>query len=205
MSKKVIMPGWRIGPAEIDLYIKEKLNSPYEILYENMVKGIDPLLQCNYGGDNDCTLTSITTVLAFMTHQDVNKIYNDVERVAKKYFYNPSTTGTIPIFISSIMNTLAKMYNLPVKSLTKYFKDVQFNYKGIMNKINKNVPVIINITNDGRNCYRNHSILIVGYREYIGTDSTARMLVVYDNWYDQVSYVDYDLLKLCSINYYKEL
>lgn len=206
MSKLIIMPGWRLGPQEINTYVTEKCKySFFDTISEQRISGIQPLLQENYGGDNDCTLTSITTILSWVTNQDPQSIYDTVEQIAKKYFYNAKTTGTIPLFIKGIMNKLAIKYNISAKCLSKYFKDVQFNYAGIKNKINKNVPVILNINNDGRNCYKNHSVLIVGYKEVMCGSQTVRLLLVYDNWYDDISYIDYDMLKICSVNYYKEI
>ena len=48
-----------------------------------------PLLQSDYGEANDCTLTSITTVIhSWLPSLDVNMIYNQVENIAKQYGYS---------------------------------------------------------------------------------------------------------------------
>ena len=57
---------------------------------------------------------------------------------------------------------------------------------------------------DGRNYYSNHSVLIVGYREYPLNNSkkAIRFLIVQDNWNKNVSFIDYDKLSIVSsINY----
>ena len=56
------------------------------------------------------------------------------------------------------------------------------------------------MNNDGRNYYINHSVIIVGYMEYT---SNCKMLIVYDNWDESVSYIDFNKLsKISCINYF---
>ena len=155
-----------------------------------------PLLQKNYGGPNDCTLTSITALGSFKEKyaRPIKGVYLLVEKVAKNYFYSAEKFGTIPVFIKYIINK-----TFSVNSHSHYGKGVGFNWNTIKQNINNNVPMILSLWNDGRNYYTQHSIIIIGYREY----ANAKMLAVYDNWYDSVSYVDYNKLSTIScINYF---
>ena len=47
---------------------------------------------------------------------------------------------------------------------------------------------------DGLEYYKNHSVLIVGYLQTVD----KKMLVIYDNWFKSVSYIDYDKLSVIS-------
>ena len=125
---------------------------------------------------------------------DNETTYNQVVEVANKYFYSPNKFGTIPIFIKKIIDEV-----FYVKSHAKYLKNVGFNWQTIKTQIKNRNPMVLSITNDGRNYYQAHSITIIGYKEY--TD--AKFLMVYDNWYESIGYVDYNLLGTsCCINYF---
>ena len=61
--------------------------------------------------------------------------------------------------------------------------------------------------NDGRNYYKNHSIVILGYETFRlkaddGKIKNVDMLIIYDNWSKNIGYVDYDLVsEISCINY----
>ena len=61
------------------------------------------------------------------------------------------------------------------------------------------ITMVLSLWNDGRNYYKNHSVIIVGFNEF----KTKKILTVYDNWHETLSYIDYDKLSIIScINYF---
>ena len=195
----------RLHTANVEEYLKKKYNATTVKQSSFKVLNIAPLVQNDYGEANDCTLTSITTCVNYYTgsQNDINAIYNYVEKIAKKYGYR-GNMGTFPLFIQCIYNEVLKKFPCSKKKTAQgYLKGVGFNFNTLKNIINKQNPIVLSINNDGRNYYQNHSITIVGYRTYkIDNKHTANMLVVYDNWYKQESLLDYDILPvIASINY----
>jgi hypothetical protein len=61
----------------------------------------------------------------------------------------------------------------------------------------------LNIHNDGRDYYKNHSVVVVGFVTYqIDGGKQIHMIAVYDNWTNSIGYVDYQKLsKISSVNY----
>ena len=154
------------------------------------------LLQRNYGGLNDCTLTSITyCIYKKYKNKMVNDIYNRVEAAAKKFFYNEKI-GTIPFFINKI---IGEAYN--INSTGKMVKNVGFNAKKIVDVVEKQ-PVILSMFSDGNNYYKNHTVTVVGYQKYRYNGRDIYFLEVRDNWNTTASYVDYQKMScVSSINY----
>ena len=86
------------------------------------------------------------------------------------------------------------------KCHARYGKGVAFNWYTIGNLLKHGHHIVLNIHKDGRDYYKDHSVLIVGLARH----GTHKLLAVYDNWNEGISYVDYD--KLClisSINWYE--
>lgn len=187
----------RLTHSNLDAYI-ERVYGNQQIKEYRQLADFRPLLQKNFGGtqDGDCTLCSITAVGSYKDKYviDNETTYNQVVEVANKYFYSPNKFGTIPIFIKKIIDEV-----FYVKSHAKYLKNVGFNWQTIKTQIKNRNPMVLSITNDGRNYYQAHSITIIGYKEY----TNAKFLMVYDNWYESIGYVDYNLLGTsCCINYF---
>ena len=181
---------YRLYDKNIGSYLKDQ-----DLIEEKIISRFFPLLQSNFGGPNDCTLTSITAVYAFVNKykESFNSIYDQVETVAKKHFFT-AKTGTAVVLIKSIIDK-----TFSTKSHSKYLKGIGFNWFNIKNNIKNNIPMILSTNNDGRNYYKNHTVIIVGYKEY----NLTRLLVVYDNWNNTYSYIDYDILSIFSaINYF---
>ena len=195
----------RIHASNIEDYLKKKYNvKEVKQTSEKLLK-FSPLLQENYGGDGDCTLTSITACMNYYlkSSKPIQEIYNYVEKVAKKWGYR-GDKGTMPVFIQAIYNSVLKKFPCKRKSTCfGYYKNIGFNFNTIKKLIDKSIPMVMSINNDGRNYYTNHSITIVGYRTYkINAKQTAHMLIIYDNWYESISFIDYDVLPLIAvINY----
>ena len=158
-----------------------------------VVGGVPALLQNDYGDPYDCSITSITAILS--KGKNPKDVYNKVESVAKKYFYNGKTVGTNPLTIKAIINQAGN-----VRSHSAYGKGIGFNWEKIKNLINANRPIVLSMLNDGRKYYVNHSVTVIGYQQF--NQGKIKMLAVYDNWHKEICYVDYNKLsRISSINY----
>lgn len=192
MNKK---RGTRLNMTNIQKYIDEIApNAKRE--KSGTISGYLALDQNNYGGDNDCTVTSITALCHYKftnKNQTVEQIYNQVDALCTANGINVNKRGVPPYKNKMLID---KMLN--VKSTQKYIKDVGFNWQTITNQIDNKNPVLLSLWNDGRNYYRNHTVSIIGYMQY----DTVKILIIYDNWYKTPSYLDYNkLCNICCINY----
>lgn len=164
------------------------------VISNSFINNVFALLQDDYGEANDCTLTSITSIIKRLKQSiEIEDIYTIVESIARRFGYRGSfgtLSATIRIIYQKVLNT----FNIN-KIVESYFiKNLGYNYNFIKNEINKNNPVLLNLWKDGRSYYMNHSVLITGYYETIN----YRMLQIQDNWYKDPSYIDYDKLSLIS-------
>ncbi len=191
----------RISGSNINNYLKENFGTP--TLQEYKQLNVKPFLQKDYGGDGDCTLAAILTVVKFYKPDlDTNEVYNYIEKIAKKYLYNPNW-GTFPGFNKSITKEVFSYFGINKNVISKYFKNIGFNENTIIQQIQNNTPVIISITADGRKYYDNHTITIIGYSIYKNENDEKRIMFrVYDNWRMIVSFLDYAVLREdCMICY----
>ena len=180
--------GKRLSNTNIGQYINSTK------FYPVIINNIQSLLQDNYGKGNDCTLTSITTVIKyFLPKENILDIYNEVEKIAKKHGYFGSY-GTPSLMISCVYQKSLNKYSINKKIKSYYLKGIGFNFDQIKRDINNHNPVLLNLWKDGRNYYKNHTVLIVGYLE----KNNHKILAVYDNWNLGISYIDYDLLSTTS-------
>ena len=204
----------RLTNSNIYSYLEELYPDSRKRLLKAKRLQVKPLLQNNYGQSNDCTLTSLTTCICHLLNYtlttDIKKVYQTVEKNAKKYFYNGEILGTLPFFIKKIFDTTLKNFNKTKVTKAKYLKNAGFTYASITKLIDAGTPVVLSINQDGRNYYTNHTVTIVGYESYrlafpdiSKNNKLKQFLIVYDNWYDTYSYLDYELLSpICCINYY---
>ena len=191
-----------ITQYSIKRYLTETYGGGAVLIQSQTLENFKPLLQKDYGEDNDCTLTSMTAIINYYTNEThkVQDIYNVVEPIAKKYLYR-GTKGTPFITIRKIFQEALKKYKLP-NAYVKYAKDIGFKFSNIQAEINKGNPVILSMLNDGRDYYENHSITIVGYEIYKKGSTVIPMLKIYDNWSTNYRYIDYNKLSpVCSIHY----
>ena len=186
-------------------YLKKKYNveNIQNCIKVNQLFGMEPLLQEDFGGDNDCTLTAIATILMKYTDADPTTIYSVVAKHGKKLGYTDKG-GTNPLVMRTVMNLSAKELGVKKKAVVRYGKNVSYNFAGIKQHIDAGRPLMLSMFKDGRDFYDDHSIVVIGYGEYkIDNKRKAKMLKVYDNWYKEVCYVDYDLIHtFSSIHYY---
>ncbi len=176
---------------------------PFSVKSEKEISNVLGLLQRNYGQDQDCTLTSMTALLLYYTKKNsVQDIYNEVERIATKLGYK-GNIGTNPLVIRCLMQNVLKRYQIKKTCYSAYLKSIGYTIDLIKKLINKDVPIILNLSNDGRKYYQNHSVLIIGYKEIVlSNKKTMFFLKVKDNWSKETSYIDYSKLSMISsINY----
>lgn len=208
MKKKASLPGARLHAGNLKEYFISKLGmdiwvNPIEYQDKCLLTKIgteDGLLQEDYGGSLDCTLTSLTKLYSHKAMLNEEIVYAEIEEIAKKKLYSPEKFGTNPVFINSIMKECNKRFNvlgMPVSKLNP-----KFDY--ICSQLAANRPMLLNMVADGRNYYKGHTVLVVGVQTFKIRGQEARMLVVFDNWTKERSYVDYDMLfPLFTVNYLK--
>ena len=178
----------RLSDNNLSQYIGNKTKIP------KLVPRVPCLLQKDYGDLNDCTLTSITAIIKFYNPTlNVQNIYDSVYSIAKMYGYTGSY-GTPTITMGTIYNKVLKQFDLNKKAQCYIGKNVGYNFVKIQNEINSGRPILLNLWKDGRNYYKNHSVLIIGYI----ADGNRKFLAVYDNWNPGISYIDYT--KLCVVS-----
>ena len=167
--------------------------------------GFIPLLQNDYGEANDCTLTSMTAIIFYLSEQKlaVKDIYPVVEKFAKKYGYR-GNRGTPFATIRMIFQKSLANFKMPT-AYGKYLRGIGYKFKDIKAEINKGNPVILSLDHDGKDYYDNHSITIVGYELYKINNKDVPMLIVYDNWYKAIAYVDYNKMSRFSSIHFAEL
>ena len=173
---------------------------------------IQPFLQEDFRlNQGSCSIASIATCIYYHCPQsyDINVIYAAVEAIASRYFYKPSGYGVPPIFIRIIYEKALDYFQLPHKEIkSKYINHIGFNYKTIKEQINQKNPVILSLFNDSRNYYKSHTVTVIGYAEFNLLDNFTQtilyqkkikhMLLVYDNWTKEVSYIDPDIISPIS-------
>lgn len=188
-------------------YFVAKYGSGYKtkVQESNFVKNVLPLLQSDYGLIGDCTITSMSCMLEFIYHKPFQGIYDVVEQIAMTYGYD-GEHGTNPLFINSILKKAENKLNVNnnIKYKAAYGKNLGFNYETIKNSVDAQHPLILSMSNDGRNYYTNHSVTVIGYISFLVNDTqTQRFLMLQDNWTKERAYLDYDILPIfCSLNYY---
>lgn len=208
----VISKGVRIESP--DKYANEQLSlknndKPKLVIDENfIIEDVPILLQRDYGKDNDCTITSITTVMSYLTKSnDFDKVYDKViANISPKWAYG--WYGTIPIFITKVINNVLNKFGYTnKKSSGLYFKRVGVTDTSIKKWLkNTNIPLILSIYKANDGYYKYHSITVVGFIEYLdkNTGNKLNLFAVHDNWSKKVRYLDYNKLHLlCMLNYIK--
>lgn len=196
----------RITQYNLKKYLKETYGSTTPILQQQKkLDGFTPLLQADYGEASDCTLTSMTAIVNFLSYGNfaIQDVYDYTEKIAKKYGYR-GTKGTPFLTIRKIFHEVLKKFKLP-KANVKYAKELGYTFKTIQAEINKGNPLILSMNEDGQDYYENHSVTIIGYEYYLISGQKVPMLIIYDNWYKTISYIDYNKLSPVSTIHYSNL
>ncbi len=194
-----------VTDSNIEDYILTTYKGGVHTISENKLKNINPLLQTDYGEDNDCTLTSITTAISYYRNNEVGiqEIYNNVEYIARKHGYN-GKRGTFSITIKSIYEKALTFFRCKRQKTNWCVFKPFISINKIMKAINDGQPVILNLLNDGRHYYHNHTVLVVGYKGVkINNEKDLKyFLQVYDNWNKETTYIDWQKLGyIFSINF----
>lgn len=168
-----------------------------------LISNFQPVVKKDSGLTSDCTLLSISAIISYHTKytKSIQDIYDIVESIAEDFLY--SGYFTIPDFIKIVIDRTLKKINIIGESHWSTYKKADLIYNDIKILIQKNKPIILSLVSDGREYYKDHSVIIIGYVEYnIGINKKVRLLKVYDNCYDSISYIDYEKMdKICCINY----
>lgn len=139
----------------------------------------------DYGGDNDCTLVSITAIANYYKSSysnipsSINGIYSDVLNVARNHGYvvnNPID----PFVIDDVAKAVFQLwgYNFAVNTVYSWSLNT---FKNQLNAPNSN-PLLFNI---GSGYYSNHTVCVFGYASY----NVADFLLVKDNWSTATRYI----------------
>lgn len=145
------------------------------------------LLQEDYGKTLDCTLTSLACIWG-------EKYYSEIEAIADRYGYDGEKRGTSPLVIRRIMASFLRAHRLPGKARGLYGKGVGWNWLTAKRLAENGIPAVLNLWDDGRGYYHDHSVVLVGVEEY----QRAKFLLVMDNWHRSLSLIDYS--KLCVVS-----
>lgn len=183
---------------EVKLFLKD----------EFVVDNVPILLQRDYGKDNDCTITSIATLMSFLTKDDnYGVVYNSVTtNIKPKWAYG--SYGTLPFCINKMLNNILKVLGLRNrKSHGRYFKGLGVTINTIKKWLKETkTPIILSLFKANDGYYNYHSVTVVGYYEYVDkyTGNNIVLLKIHDNWSKKTRYIDYKKIHwLCMFNYIK--
>lgn len=196
----------RITKNNLKKYLNETYGDhPIQLCSKKQLDNFIPLLQNDYGEANDCTLTSMTAIIFYLSEQKlaIKDIYTAVEKFAKKYGYR-GNRGTPYITIRKIFQLALANFKMPT-AYGKYLKNIGYKFSDIRAEIGKCNPIILSLDNDGKNYYDNHSVVIVGYELYKINNKDVPMLIIYDNWARSIAYIDYNKMSRLSSIHYSEL
>ena len=165
-----------------------------------------PFLQDHFGKKYDCSLISILTCLYYWLSKErtPEELYIEIEKNAENCFYDGNNFGTIPFFIKTIYQECVNNFKLDFKVHSHYMKGLGFNAGLIKDLIKSyNIPIILSLSNDGRDYYTKHSLVVIGYKEFLlkgkgVKDKIETVFCVYDHWSATLSYVDLDRVSLFS-------
>lgn len=184
-------PGFRLTFLNLD-YFYPNLGKRHRLISDP--HPIRVLLQENFGKELDCTLTSMAYIFG-------PEYYNLIESVAERYLYNGNRWGTFSITIRRIMQTVMNQIGgkyASRKAKSAYLKNVGVKWELCKSLGERKTTYILNLANDGRNYYKNHSVTVIGYAEY----ENGRFLIIYDNWFKDPALIDFNKLSVfCSINW----
>ena len=141
------------------------------------------------------------TMAQFNSNKENQEVYDLVTRIAKQYLYDGKSWGLIPFISKAILGQAFYYYVIKHSRFqTHYFKNIGFNINKIISIINKCKPIIMSMRRDGRNCYHNHSVVIVGYVDFQDENGKVkRMLLIHDGIEAAFSYLDYDEISTYSL------
>ena len=169
--------GQRLSNSNIEKY------AGWPILHRpKIVPGVRSLLQ------KDSEFSCLTAIINWMQPRtNIRDVYETVE-------------GLKGIQFKTLYQNAINHFGLHKKVHAKYLKKIGYNWELIKKEINEFQPIILKLWKDGRNFYKNQTVLVVGYVEI----AEKNFLAVYDNQEYKIGYIDYDKLSLISSIYYIE-
>ena len=195
----------RIVKETVEEYLNKNYGAEKVSLVKEKCLDMKPLLQDDYGVDNCCSITSITSVLfnsgvAKSTSPIAKDAFDKVHKNAKLFFFGKR--GTNPFLIKPIFDRTLKQYGARAHTGFGFVKGIGVRFNGIRKKIDAGIPLVFSLLWDGLGFYGDHTMLIVGYAVYSADGKQHRFLLLHDNWAKTVSYLDFDRLPpVCSINW----
>ena len=148
---------------------------------------LQPLLQQNYGEALDCTITSLACIFS-------EKYYDVIESIARRYGYDGERCGINPLTVRRIMADFMKKQHMTGTARSGYGKGIGWRWTTVKRLIARQTPVILNLWDDGRGYYHDHTVTVIGVEEYL----KDRFLLVLDNWNESISLIDYKKLSIIS-------
>ena len=96
--------------------------------------------------------------------------------------------------VRRIIQEFTRTHEIPGRAKSAYGKGIGWSWRTVKSLVSRDIPIVLNLWQDGRGYYKDHSVTVVGVEEY----EKALFLLVLDNWHDTVSLIDYK--KLCVIS-----
>lgn len=191
--------------AKLNDYIKTEYPD-YKVTDEKTVilKDFVPLRQADYNDKLNCSITSMAACINYYTggKHKVEDIYRYIKIVAKFFLYVPNLWGTFSFMIMPIFAVAKYHYKVKIRGGCRYFKGLGYGTGRIISHINSGRPVLLNMFRDGRKCYHNHTVTIIGYKIYYSGKDRKVFLILNDNWAKEERVLDYSKLSIISsINY----
>ena len=173
---------------------------------------IKPLLMEDFSSlsGDDSFISLVTCANYFTPHEITEKdLYDLSKQIYARTYEKPNPSGKIiPPFVELIYDEILKYYNIPHFSpRTKYVNNIGFNFKKIKTIISQGTPIILTMLSDGRNYYKNHSVVVFGYVVFemepisyslLNKNKKIIMLMVYDHWSKSIRYIDLKLINPVS-------
>ena len=174
---------------------------------------IYPLSQKDFGQDhkNSIVLNIVSCIYYYCSQIfNIDVIYNSIESLMNKYFYDLNKEKFLFLFIGFFYERIMKYFQLPKKIKSNYIKHLGFNFYTIKDQIDNKRPVIIHLSSDGRDFYKHDTLIIIGYAQFILSNDNfpirrtkmKNMLLVHDNFSNEISYLDYDIISIFSCIFY---
>ncbi len=192
----------RLTSENIINYLQEKYAMGKDIVEIGGRELVIPQFTMAQFNSKSSTLTAITSIVKFYRRNKENQeVYDLVTKIAKQYLYDGKSWGLIPFISKAILGQAFYYYVIKHSRFqTHYFKNIGFNINKIISIINKCKPIIMSMRRDGRNCYHNHSVVIVGYVDFQDENGKVkRMLLIHDGVEAAFSYLDYDEISTYSL------
>lgn len=152
--------------------------------------------------ENNCSITSITRIMNYYLNVDEKEIYDEVLEIARHHLFT-ETLGTFPNKIDDISREFLKKHGIKNKIRGIYLGNFYTHIKGEIDNLR---PLMMNLA---VGYYKNHSLVVSGYRIYNYNGMNIKIIEVIDGWRRNIRYIDYTdlrvkyILPLFSYNTFK--